>query len=502
MFVRVVRTTAPDGTERWKGADEFELRALSAHQDPPERTDLANAERFRDAAAGALLWCGQWRAWLAWNGYKWQKDDVMTVQKTARDVACSLFREALDAGEDPDARKDMAHAIQTAGHARLTAMVEASKPLLACRAEEFDRPARTVNAPNCTMDLRSGAARRNEPGDMLTRATAAGYYGAVAPGDRRATWTEALKTWFGDDDLIAYVKRLAGYTLVGSPSERVVVFVVGPTTTGKTQFVEALLGVFGDYGTTMNVENLYATKYNDPKRADPELADLTGVRLVKTSEMRRAARLDIARLKHLASGTGPIKTRRPYGDTFQFERQFTIWVDTNVFPRADDDDAFWERVRVVPFDNRIPEEKKVKDFARVLVETEAAGILGWCVEGAMEYLATGLGSPPPRCVVGKEAFKRESSPYPAWFEDCCASTNWGSAPTGDLYDSLEQWGRDNGRDDFNKRAMVEWLKAQGHEPVTIRGIRGWKGVRLKTEVELDTTSDAITVDERPSMKGV
>lgn len=482
IFTKVRWTKNADGSNEFVEVETGQPRRwgnLDVHSVIPNHTDMSNARAFAERNRGWLLYVQKWHEWRRWTGVIWAADDRGEAMTRAKETVAALFGEALAMENDGDRK----HASTSASNARLEAMLNLAKSELPATPEEFDPPALLLATPICIYDFEKKGPRPPERNDMLTKVAGANFMGF----DRtHLLWDNALRDWLGDDELICYFKRLVGYTALGRPGERIIVFAIGPTTTGKTECLETLRLVLGDYATVMNVENLYATKFVDAQRANPELADLKGVRFVKTSEMRKVGRLDVAKLKHLASGTGAIKTRRPYGDTFEFDRKFTIWIDTNVTPKADDDDAFWERVRVVPFDFRIPEHKKVREFSRHLFEKEQAGIMAWIVEGAVEYLDHGLGPLPERCRLGAEAFKKESSSYPAWFDECCVRAEWSSSSNSELFESIKAWGEEQGRDDFNKRGLGDWLKQQGFEQCRVHRVRAWKGLRVKEQSEIDS----------------
>ncbi|MFF1784833.1 DNA primase, partial [Streptomyces virginiae] len=50
--------------------------------------------------------------------------------------------------------------------------------------------------------------------------------------------------------------------------------------------------------------------------------------------------------------------------------------------------AFWRRMRIIPFERSVPDERKIDNLAAELVHEEGPGILHWLIEGAGRYLTT------------------------------------------------------------------------------------------------------------------
>jgi putative DNA primase/helicase len=78
---------------------------------------------------------------------------------------------------------------------------------------------------------------------------------------------------------------------------------------------------------------------------------------------------------------------------FEFTPAFKLWFVSNDMPRVrGTDTAFWRRVRVVPFEVKIPDSEKDLELPAKL-RVEFPGILAWAVRGCMEWQAGGLIEP-------------------------------------------------------------------------------------------------------------
>ena len=110
------------------------------------------------------------------------------------------------------------------------------------------------------------------------------------------------------------------------------------------------------------------------------------------SETGDGNRLDEALIKDL-SGGDRIVARFMRGEWFEFTPHFKIYLSSNYKPRVSGtDDAIWDRLKLVPFLIRIPEEER-RPMEQILTEfqQELAGICNWAVRGCLDWQRYGMG---------------------------------------------------------------------------------------------------------------
>ena len=121
-----------------------------------------------------------------------------------------------------------------------------------------------------------------------------------------------------------------------------------------------------------------------------EIADLQGRRLVIASETEIAARLRIQLVKKL-TGETTLKTRRMYGEWYEFQRTHTIVLQTNNKPVIrEDTEAVWRRILLLPFNTIIPAPERDTRLLEKL-KAEAAGDSGLACVGLPCMAKGGLG---------------------------------------------------------------------------------------------------------------
>ena len=67
-------------------------------------TDSGNAERLIDAFGDRIRYCPAWGAWLAWDGRRWAKDDVLAIEHYTA-IALLVIYEAAAAAFDEKRRE-------------------------------------------------------------------------------------------------------------------------------------------------------------------------------------------------------------------------------------------------------------------------------------------------------------------------------------------------------------------------------------------------------------
>lgn len=158
---------------------------------PPARfntTDLGNAERFVYRHGRDVRYCYPWGKWLVWTGARWERDEAGRVFKMAKDTVRGIYGEA-SAAEDDDRRKALAkHAASSESETRIRAMLELAKPEVPVSPDELDAAPWLLNAPNGTVDLRSGELRDHRREDLITKMAGADYL----PGTEAPTWEAFL----------------------------------------------------------------------------------------------------------------------------------------------------------------------------------------------------------------------------------------------------------------------------------------------------------------------
>lgn len=393
-------------------------------------------------------------------------------------MAAQIYAAAAQA-ETPAARKALGRwARDTEQRRAIEAFLRLAQSRVPVRPDDFDRDPLRVNTTSGVFDVRTGELSPPDPAALHARVTGVPYV-AEAPAPRWAQFL--LEVFDGDEALVDYVQRAAGYALTGDTREQVFFLLHGTGANGKTTFVEALAHAFGTYARTTSFDAFLA---RDRAHAgpSPELAQLPGVRFAHASESSAAAAFAEHTLK-LVTGGDQLEVRGLYQAPFTFTPQFKLWLLTNHRPHIRGrDHAIWRRVHLIPFLRTFAGEAKDPGLVDRFTGPEAPGILRWALDGAQLWLEQGL-RPPASVMQAVEAYRSATDELGPFLDDLCERQPDAWAPTADLFKAYQRWAEHEGDRPLGKTAFGRLLAQHGFTEARrgARAVRGWTGLRLRAD---------------------
>ncbi|HEX2298792.1 MAG TPA: phage/plasmid primase, P4 family, partial [Pseudonocardiaceae bacterium] len=353
---------------------------------PDELTDRGMAKLF------ARLYSDRFRhveglGWFSWDVYRWRR----TGGEKAAIWAAGDMAEQIPL-TDPHGRFSdsqlRAHRRRTQSTAGVKALLQQAQaaPGLSLDPDVLDGDIYALCTPAGVVDLKSGELRKPDPlADMHSRAT------TVAPQPMPTPrWDRFLADTFGDDDkgreTIAFLHLLLGYSVTGDVGAQVLPFLYGSGANGKSVLLDVMMQILGDYANAAPPGFLMEKgKFTEHST---ELTELHGRRIVVCSELKPNDKFNEARVKLLTGGDA-ITARRMRQDFFTFHPTHKLWLLGNHRPEVGTGGyAFWRRMRLIPFERKVPDHRKIDNLAAELVHDEGPGILQWLIDGARRYLAT------------------------------------------------------------------------------------------------------------------
>jgi putative DNA primase/helicase len=422
------------------------------------RTEAAVARRVAGEYAGRIRWCDPWSKWLIWDGRRWKLDDELRLEKAVKKVAAAIMVEAKEAvewaGDDKDriqvakAAMSFAKAVNSRYGVHNIAALTRSEPGVPVRHDSLDSHPMLLNVANGTLDLTTGKLRPHNRDDILTKLV-------DVPFDEDAscpTWRKFLSEVFaGDEELIRFTRRAAGYSLTASTNERCLFFLYGEGKNGKTTLVSSLQKMLGDYATPVTTEMLMMQRGN---QHPTELTDLAGRRMAVAVETEDGRRMAESFVKQITGGEDILKARRMREDFWSFMPTHKLWISGNHKPKIrGTDDGIWDRIRLIPFNVRFSEPDRGLPGR---LESEWPGILAWCVAGALEWQASGLGTP-EAVRTATDAYRREMDVVSQFLEACTQEVTGGVAYAGALYRAYCDWCKDNREQAITQRKFGSQL---------------------------------------------
>lgn len=375
------------------------------------RTDDANALRLVDRHGDRIRRVADMGAWWHWDGAIWRRDhDTAHVREYARTLARALpQREARE-------RTFKRNSLSSAGISGCVRVAE-TDPRISIRAADLDAHPMLLNTRDGVVDLRTGALRPHAPDLLLTRIADVGLH---LDGEH-PQWTAFLQQTFGpDDELVAYVQRLAGLALIGDVREHVLPFLHGVGANGKGVLLLVLQGLLGSVdlgGYALSAPDGFLMTGRDGAHPT-EIARLRGARMLICSEQTSGKRFDEAKVKRLTGGD-VLTGRFMRGDFFDFAPSHLVVVASNHLPQVrEGGPSFWRRVRLIPFLAVVPEHQRDPDLHQRILDTEGPAVLGWAVRGAMAVLAGGLADP-ARVRAATEEYRISEDTLASFIRDEC-----------------------------------------------------------------------------------
>lgn len=460
------------------------------------QTDLGNAERFRDRKRGAIYY-NEAIGWLAWDHRRWSRDRAAAVVKRAEhSIARAIQLEAKALlGTDKDVKlgverdgspimlsgklKKWGRSSEAAN--KLNAISKHAAAYMEVATAELDADRFAINVENGTLRIRRDPEadcitfQKHEQKDLITKLAPVHYDPAatcplfdkfLAEVQPRETSRRFLMQWFG-------------LSLTGDTSEQKLVFNYGKGKNGKSTLLEAIANVAGDYGKALPIETfLDQGRARNAGQATPDLAILPGVRLLRTSEPERGAKLAEALIK-LATGGDPIQARHLNRDYFEFVPQFKLTMSGNYRPKIEGvDEGIWRRVVLVPWDVTV--EKPDRNLLEKL-KTEGSGILNRLLDGIRDWLDNGL-ILPDEVVKATAAFRSDSDPIGRFLEVCTVADNGSRVQGSELYKVFVAWAKANGERESTNTYFGRSLADHGIIK-KVSHLNYWLGIRLVKGVD-------------------
>lgn len=449
------------------GADLPE-QSRPASEEKIHLTDLGNARRFAIQHEGKALYTMA-RGWMVWNGKKWEEDRTggamrlakKTVNELHRDyeradaqrlAADRAIRTAQEQGDEAaitaalvarDKATELADdllkfALKCQGRSRIEAVIALalSEPEIKALAEDFDNDPWLLNCQNGILDLRSGELGEHNPRALMSKVAGAPYQ----PGAACPTWLAFLNRIFnGDQELISFLQRAAGYSLSGHVGEQCLFFLYGTGANGKSTFTNALQDALGDYAMKTRAETLMVKRQDS---IPEEIAQLAGVRFMLAAELGEGQQLNESLIKDLTGGD-KLRGRKLYHDSFEFYPAAKPWLYGNHKPIIKStDEGIWRRPKLIPFEVTIPESERDPNLSQKL-RAELPGILAWAVAGCLEWQRAGL-RPPAKVSAATAQYRAEQDLIASFLDECCIINSLATVTAGDLYKAYQGWARENG----------------------------------------------------------
>ncbi len=469
-------------------ADDFEVLLPSdpardrrdAPLSAPKFSDQWLADEVVARRFDALRYVPEHDKFLLWESGRWKVDAEKKtsgiVNAVLRELAELAEREGATSTESKAAVRE-ARALCNAGKSANVLTILRAHPALSLSVAALDSDPMILNTPGGPVDLKVGRLLPYDQKILCTKST------AVAPdfGGSCPTWHRFLsEATSGNDELLGYLQRFAGYALTGSTKEQQFTFLWGNGQNGKSVFLDTLKGVLGDYAKVAATE-VFVESNND--KHPTSVAALHGARLVTASETTLGKRWDESLIKKLTGGE-EVSARFMRQDEFTYRPQFKIIFAGNHKPELRSvGPAMERRLHMVPFTNK----PKVVDLELSdKLRAEWPAILAWMVAGCLAWQKTKL-QPPAIVKSSTTEYLEGEDSIGDWMKDRVGQGEKRHATSEELYQSWREWAGRTGEFVGTKKRLSSALIARGlprwQDPKT--RVMGFDGIYLLSRDALE-----------------
>lgn len=408
-----------------------------------DRTDTGNAHRLYDRCNGEIRYSYNRKKWYYWTGKMWALDETGEIKKYCDLVLADMKAQAFEIDDEAE-REAFLKWVNSCGNSnRKAAMITETQHLdgIPVLPDQMDAYQEYLNTQNGIVNLRNGELMPHVPEFMMSKICLCEY---DVSDKKPEKWLKFLDdVCNGDQELIRYLQKCVGYSLTGSTREQCAFFLYGLGNNGKSTFLETISDILGTYGANAQPDTIMARRDGSGNGANSDIARLKSARFVSTEEPSEGVRLNEGLVKQLTGG-GKVTCRFLFGDEFEYEPEFKIWIATNHKPVIRGTDiGIWRRIRLIPFEVNIPKERVDKNLKYKLRE-EMPQILHWAVEGCMMYAREGLEM--PECVRKATAEYKSEMDLLQAFADACVVIDYtvpDGVPANELYSAYVRWAERN-----------------------------------------------------------
>jgi putative DNA primase/helicase len=422
--------------------------------------DLFNGKFFSSIYSNKMIYCYPRSKWLKFNGMFWHWCNSGEELQAAKHVAMNIAKHAAAVFSsdptNPNSKKLIQHAQNSQNLNRLQAMLQtaaAESGMGIGNMSQLDSDAMLLGCKNGVISLNTGSLLAPDPKMLITRQVNSEY----DPEASCPNWLRFLDQCFiSDEETVDYIQKALGYSLTGMVSEEVLHFCFGMGRNGKSVFANVITRLMGDYAITAPAEMLMR---RDRNGATNDIARLCGSRLVLANETRSDQRFDDLTIKTLVS-TERISARFLHNEFFDFWPTFKIWIRGNHKPViTDESNGAWRRIRLVPFENNIPEELVDPTLEKKLL-AEKEGILAWMVQGTLKWNKEGLVTS-PRIRAASNQYRTDCDVIGDFIDENCTLGPGLKVTQAGLWNLWQEWSKENGYFSGSKKTFTRRLKDRG-----------------------------------------
>ena len=405
--------------------------------------DIGAGHIFADFYQDRLRFVPERKVWFYYEDGIWKPDTgSLRAMKDCMELANLIYAFALKIHDENKRTVYMKYASRWHSHNNRVNILKDAQVYHPIPYGSFDADIYIFNCKNGTLHIDTGEFTEHRSTDLLTKISPV-VYDPTAYSERFSTYIDEIMS--GDADRARFLQKILGYGLTGDTRHECMTILYGVTTrNGKGTLCESVLKVLGDYGCASRPETIAMKSYTNGSQPSEDVARLAGVRFVNIPEPGKGMVLDAAKVKAM-TGNDTLNARFLHENSFDFQPQFKIYVNTNFLPVINDMTLFSsDRIIIIPFDRHFDEQSRDTTLKRQFAEPQVqSAILNWLLEGYRLLRSEGLGLP-KSVKEATERYQHDSDRMVLFFEDNLVGDDTAEELTSTVYARYKGWCQENG----------------------------------------------------------
>jgi putative DNA primase/helicase len=327
-----------------------------------------------------------------------------------------------------------------------------------------------LSVKNGVIDLKTGELNPHSPSDFITKQSPVVFDSEA----KCPLWESFIGSAFNHDtEMIAYLKRIFGYTLTGSNELHDCFIHTGIGLNGKSTALSTIQKLLGTYAVSAHSSTISQRQSGSMTN---DIARLAGARFVNIGELPENARLCEQDLKGWVGGD-KITARLLHKEFFEFTPVFKLHITSNFRPTlTDSGNGMFRRLKLISWKVSVAPEKIDVDLPNKLT-SELSGILNWCLEGLKDYLANGINTP-LSVTEDVNSYRYEQDAIAQFLSENTVIQEGYNTKSKDLYAAYTQWTLATGRHALNTTRFGNALRTKDLKSHKSSGLIVYAGIAL------------------------
>ena len=407
-------------------------------------TDIGAGKLFADFYKAVLRYVPERRTWFDYQAGTWSADiGGLKAMRRCMELANLLHLYALEIKDEHQRKSYMDYSKRWQTHGYRVNVLKDAQVHHPISFLEFDTDPYIFNCSNGTLHLDTGKFTEHISSDLLTKKSSVAY----EPSAHSKRWNNFISEIMSNDQERAlFLQKVFGYALSGDTHHECMSILYGATTrNGKGTLCESVLKVFGSYGCTSRPETIAQKNSTNSSQPSEDVARLAGIRFVNIAEPGKSLVLNAALVKNM-TGNDTINARFLHENSFDFQPQFKLYINTNYLPVVNDMTVFTSgRVIIIPFERHFDESEQDKGLKHEFMKPEVqSAILNWLLVGYKQLQLHGL-KMPQSVINATDQYEHDSNKTLLFIEDCLEEGTDYEERTSEVYNRYKSWCIENGQ---------------------------------------------------------